>query len=93
MNKLMQGVGSTCGVMMSWAVISFSLMFIHFTSLASMVTLCLPCFTGGTLGSHVMVHAPGILPILSKEIFYVVDGHMVLQWGIRNGMVLHRVCG
>ena len=65
MTELTQGLGSTCGVMMPWVVISF--IWASTSSLTSVEVVSLLCCTGGLLGTGVMLYLPEILPILSKE--------------------------
>ena len=62
-SELTQGVGSTCGVMISCAAISLSWVSISF--LATMETLC---SAGGTLGSCLMEYSPGIQPICQRNL-------------------------
>ena len=81
-SELILGADSTHGMMMSFAVISFSL--VSISSLASIGTMCLLFCISGTLGSSVMMILPGILIILSKECRTIslrssaVDADMVL---------------
>ena len=91
-NELTMAVGSKYGVLICCAVISLSC--VSISSLASMWTLCLPCYKGRTFGSSLIEYLPGILPILSGNIFFKslilwmvlwsCNGEMVLQWEMHD---------
>ena len=96
-SELIQGVSSIFGMITSSAVISLS--YFVFSSLTSVGTLCLICCTGGVLGSGVMEHLPGLLPIVLKEsgnmffkyfvltVLWFCYGEMVMWWSCNGGMV------
>ena len=75
-SELTHGVGSICFAMIPWWTISFSSFSI--STLCSMGTLCLPCCTGGMLGSVLMSYSPDMSPIRSKELGYRVCKSLVL---------------
>ena len=61
---LTHGVGSVCLVMILCQTISANSFSI--SSFYSMGTFCLPCWTGGTVGSVLMSYSPCMSPMQSK---------------------------
>ena len=74
---LTHGVGSVCLVMILWQTISANSFLI--SSLYSMGTFRLPCWTGGTVGSVLMSYSPCISPMQSKLLGYRAWSSLVLS--------------